>query len=192
MSDITTIINSLVELEGQLRVLRDRDSAEARALLTGKYAAFRDEMEQFLAPVADAHLPEVKTGEAEDSEVVDETDAATAAIERGESREDPPAPVVEAEPEPEPEPDPAAPYRPVAQHFRNTALLKAFTLNDKFRYIRDIFGGEEAEFTDTLDILADMDSFAEARDYIVHDMMLDPDNDSVAALLETVRRYMPR
>lgn len=188
MSDITAIINSLVELEGQLRVLRDRDSAEARALLAAKYAAFRDEMEQFLAPAADAHLPEVKNEEAEDSEVVDETDAATAAIERGESREEPHAPVVE----PEPEPEPAALYPPATPHFRNTALLKAFTLNDKFRYIRDIFGGEEAEFTDTLDILADMDSFAEARDYIVHDMMLDPDNDSVSALLETVRRYMPR
>ncbi|MDE6467688.1 MAG: hypothetical protein K2L28_02190, partial [Muribaculaceae bacterium] len=100
-----------------------------------------------------------------------------------------------SEPEPdviEPTPEPVAPFTPATPHFRNTALLKAFTLNDKFRYIRDIFGGEEAEFTDTLDILADMDSFAEARDYIVHDMMLDPDNDSVAALLETVRRYMPR
>lgn len=197
MSDITTIINSLVELEGQLRVLRDRDSAEARALLADKYAAFRNEMDSFIAPATDVHLPEVKNEEAEDSEVVDETDAATAAIERGESRQEPTAPVVEPVPAPEsdviePTPEPVAPFTPATQHFRNTALLKAFTLNDKFRYIRDIFGGEEAEFTDTLDILADMDSFAEARDYIVHDMMLDPDNDSVAALLETVRRYMPR
>ncbi|MDE6468916.1 MAG: hypothetical protein K2L28_08495, partial [Muribaculaceae bacterium] len=100
MSDITTIINSLVELEGQLRVLRDRDSAEARALLADKYAAFRNEMDSFIAPAADVHLPEVKNEEAEDSEVVDETDAATAAIERGESRQELTAPVVEPVSEP--------------------------------------------------------------------------------------------
>ncbi len=91
-------------------------------------------------------------------------------------------------PVPEPEEAPIAPPepQPVQKKHGNT-LAKAFTLNDKFRYTREVFAGNERDFNDTVAILADMDSFDEAREYLLGDMMLDPKAPAVAEFLELVK-----
>ncbi len=185
MADIKELIRRNVEIEGLLKVLLERDSIDAHSLLAEKFAEYQAMFTELLAEPAptatqkvaemadnleeEAQHTEVKDQEAESSEVDDETDAATAAIERGEIKQ-------QAQTE---------------HRAPNTALLKAFTLNDKFRFIRDIFNGSEGEFTDTLNVLADMDNAAEATDYLLNDMMLDRENPAVADFLSIVCRSMP-
>lgn len=87
----------------------------------------------------------------------------------------------------QPETEPAAVR---LTHQRNNALLRAFTLNDKFRFIREVFDGDERDFNDTLSLIADMDTFAEAEEYITGDMMLDKENPGVAEFLDFIAPYM--
>ncbi len=180
MTDINHIINLNVQLEGLLKVLAERDSVHARSMLAEKYKEYTALLDEFLAApsagsasdvrraaeslAADAHYVEVKDQEAQEAEDVDEDDAAAAAIARGEHR-------AEAR----------------AEAAANT-VAKAFTLNDKFRFVRDVFGGNERDFDDTVALLADMATYDEAADYIYNDMMLDPENADVADFMAVVRR----
>ena len=74
----------------------------------------------------------------------------------------------------------------------NTKLLKAFTLNDRFRFRRELFDGDDADFTETLKLLADMDSYAEACDYLYNDMMWDKTDPNVADFMAIVAANMPQ
>ena len=184
MADIKELIRRNVEIEGLLKVLLERGSIDARSLLAEKFAEYQAMFNDLLAEPdsaaahdvdeaavnveAEAQHTEVKDQEAESAEVEDETDAATDAIERGEMNMHP----------------------TTAARTPNTNLLKAFTLNDKFRFIRDIFNGSEEEFTDTLNVLADMQNAAEATDYLLNDMMLDRENPAVSDFLSIVCRNM--
>ena len=180
MADINHLIQLNVQLEGLLKVLLERDSIHARTALADKYRQYAAELEEFLAePTAagaeaatqaaqklqqQATYTEVKDQEAQEAEDIDETDAAAAAIARGEARQ--------------------------VDRASNT-VAAAFTLNDKFRFIREVFGGNEQDFNDTVSLVAGMDSYAEAEEYITTDMMLNSDNAAVADFLEILRNNMP-
>ncbi|MBD5234658.1 MAG: hypothetical protein HDS65_10880 [Bacteroidales bacterium] len=220
MADIKELIRRNVEIEGLLKVLLERGSLDARSLLAEKFTEYQAMFNELLAEPtpeaarevahegaaleAEAQQTEVKDQEAVSVEEEDETDAATAAIERGEEEEKEereerevrePEKEAQEEPkreEPEVKEEPVAPAAPAKPRKANTALLKAFTLNDKFRFIRDIFNGSEGEFTDTLNVLADMENAAEATDYLLNDMMLDGENPDVADFLAIVCRAMPQ
>ena len=225
MTDINNLIHLNLELEGLLRVLAERNSIHAKSLLAQKYREYAAQLEAFLAEpseesarqleetasnlAAEATHTEVKDQEAESAEVIDETDAATAAIERG--VEEAPAQaaaelqeIEEAEQHPEPavDPEPAVEQAPVhtadsiavaaAQaapiaHVPNQKILKAITLNDKFRFRRELFGGDDRAFEDTLAILADMPSYDDACDFIYNDMMLDEKNPDVADFMAVLK-----
>lgn len=158
MTDIDKLIQLNVEIEGLLRVVLDRDSDEAKALLAQKYADFERLMARFLG------------NDTEEPEPLKE-----------------PEPVIEPAKEPEPVKEPGTFNKPLS-HINVNTILKAFTLNDKFRYIREVFGGNERDFNDTVAILADMDTFDDAREYLIGDMMLNPDAPAVADFLELVKR----
>ena len=219
MTDINNLIHLNLELEGLLRVLAERNSIHAKSLLAQKYHQYAAQLEAFLAEpseeaarqleetasnlAAEATHTEVKDQEAESAEVIDETDAATAAIERGveEAPAQAAAELQEIE-EPEQHPEPAVEQAPVhtadpiavaaAQaapiaHVPNQKILKAFTLNDKFRFRRELFGGDDRAFEDTLAILADMPSYDDACDFIYNDMMLDEKNPDVADFMAVLK-----
>lgn len=154
-TDLKTLIHIGIEIEGLLKVLDSRDSAEARALLSDKFEEYSNLMNNFLdSDHPDMHVPEVKSLEAEEPQLEDETDKAAAAIERG--------PAVD--------------------------IRKSITLNDKFRFVREVFGGNEQDFNDTIAVLSEMDSFREASDYLTADLMLDADNPDVADFLDVVAK----
>ena len=94
--------------------------------------------------------------------------------------------VPEPEPEPIPEPEPAQPTRTAV----NTRLLKAFTLNDKFRFRRELFNGDDDDFADTLSLLAHMPSYAEAADYLTNDLLWDTRNPNVEDFLAILKENM--
>lgn len=70
-------------------------------------------------------------------------------------------------------------------------LLKAFTVNDRFLFIRELFHGDRDDFSRTVSIIAAMPDIEEAREFIYQDLMWDSDNPAVASFVELVGRYLP-
>lgn len=68
-------------------------------------------------------------------------------------------------------------------------LRRAFTLNDKFRYRRELFGSNDALFADTLDTLTAMTSLDEALDYLYNNLGWDQENDDVKDFVATVTNH---
>lgn len=142
------------------------------------------------AYLLDPKLQTVKDQEAEEPQVKPETVAATEAIERGEPAETPLA----AEPQmtiadkladqtPELRLDEAL----LRKGARN--LRKAFTLNDKFRFRRELFGGDDSLFGQTLDDLQDLPDYDEAVAYVRATLGWDMDNPEVQDFMAVVQSH---
>lgn len=69
------------------------------------------------------------------------------------------------------------------------SLRALFSLNDKFRFRRELFGNSDAAFTDTINLLSAMHSLDEATEYLTADLGWDPEADDVKAYLAIVSRY---
>jgi len=68
-------------------------------------------------------------------------------------------------------------------------IRKAFTLNDKYRFRRELFGNSDIAFSDALDMVASMHSYEEAHDYFSNDLGWNLDNDDVKDFLEVVSSH---
>lgn len=68
-------------------------------------------------------------------------------------------------------------------------IYKAFTLNDKFRFRRELFRDSQQEFDEALDIIAQMSTIEEAEEYIYDDLCWDPDSEAVKEFMEVVARH---
>ncbi|MDE6853574.1 MAG: hypothetical protein K2J38_00790 [Muribaculaceae bacterium] len=178
MTDYRRLISLSVEIEGLLRILENRADDTAAALLGDKYAEFKGFMDELTAePVENFAEPERE----QEADVVDAW-----AQEPMPEPETEPEPV--AEPEPEAEPEPAVEPQPTARTPRKPEIGKHLTLNDKYGFVRDVFNGDEADFQATLDVIGEMTSPEDAADYIVGDLMLDADNDSVRKFMEFIEK----
>lgn len=69
------------------------------------------------------------------------------------------------------------------------SLRQMFTINDKFRFRRELFGNSETEFADTLNLVSAMGSLAEAEDYFYGDLEWDADSEEVEAFMGIITRY---
>lgn len=206
MTDIDNLLNQSVEIESLLRLLRDRDSLEARTLLGQKVDAYLGAVKAFLAApaahaapqaeaaqprglevLAQAHAVEVKDQEAVEPEDRTEADLAEAAVAREETASAAAEIAAEA-PVEAPKARPLAESRPRDHAARN--LAKAFTLNERFRFIREVFGGDAVDFENTLHVLEDFDNPDEVADYIYNEMMLDPADRAVADFVTLVQNHI--
>lgn len=188
MESVNSVITSVITLEGLLRVYETRREpqalAEARRLAAeisamldtavtpaGTPATPAEPAATAPAPVA-APAPEPQD---EDVEVVavEETPAEPA-----------PAPSPAQAPTPAPSPAPAP-----ASHVVVGDIRRSLTLNDKFRFIRELFGGSDVDFNGTLDLIATMHSPAEAREYLLQDLAWDAESPLVADFLAYVDNY---
>lgn len=211
MTEINRLIRLNIEIEGLLRVLEERHSDDARSMLAEKFEGYaalmrayvggHEPLGDFAAPVTvevpepEVYEPivsneneetavepvvepdlepvsepvdlEIKEQEAVEPELVDETDAATAAITLGEAKGQ------------------------GASRCAGEALLKAFTLNDKFRFRRELFAVDDDDFSSTLVLLAQMPSYEEAADYLFHDLLWDRRDENVQAFMEILKAHMP-
>lgn len=68
-------------------------------------------------------------------------------------------------------------------------LRKAFTLNDKFRFRRELFGNNDELFGQTLDTLQQMSSYQQAVEYLEHNMGWDLKNEDVADFLSIIKNH---
>ncbi len=67
-------------------------------------------------------------------------------------------------------------------------LRGAFTINDRYRFRRELFGNSNAEMTDTINLLSAMSSIEEVEEYLLGDLGWDRANEDVEAFVSIVRR----
>ncbi len=68
---------------------------------------------------------------------------------------------------------------PAATAVRNDTVNVEFTINDKFRFRRELFSNSDVDMSDALQIATRMNSREELEDYFYNDLCLDPDRKSV-------------
>lgn len=73
------------------------------------------------------------------------------------------------------------------QHTRD--LRTAFTINDRFRFKRELFGNKDTELADALNMISAMSSFAEVQEYFFEDLEWDKDNPEVIDFLKIISNY---
>ncbi|MBJ2188982.1 MAG: hypothetical protein JFR41_10210 [Muribaculaceae bacterium] len=198
---LNRLIRLNVELEGALRVAAGRPSPEALEAAREKF----DEMTALFATLApasatnqhDEEQTQLKYDEAlngEDSPMDEPTDGMVPAdgqiVETDAEAEAVPAATSSPAPEAQRE-TPAQESRPIAvdERMLKSDLRKSFTLNDKFRFRRELFGGDDAEFSDTLDLLATMHSLSEAEEYIYDDLQWSREDENVAEFMDIVANF---
>ncbi len=165
MKDILEdLIRLNVALEGSLRVLLQRESPEA-------LAAARQDLDRINALFTSLETPADNAG----SQIQTEPAAAE-------------APVPAAADAAETATQAVAVDELVARH-ECRDLRQAFTLNDKFLFRRELFGGSDQELSDTIDLLTAMHSLDEAREYLLDDLQWNPDNDVVKDFLDIVTNH---
>lgn len=69
------------------------------------------------------------------------------------------------------------------------SISKAFTINDKFRFKRELFGNSDPEFSNALDLISVMRSIDEAEDYFYNELCWDVENEDVKDFMRIVRAY---
>lgn len=180
MESVNSVITSAITLEGLLRVYETRREPQALAearRLAAEISAMLD------TAVTPAGTPATPAGP-----------AATVAAPVPEPQEDEAEVVAVEESEPAPAPAPATAPAPTPAPV-NVApvavgdIRRSLTLNDKFRFIRELFGGSDVDFNGTLDLIATMHSPAEAREYLLQDLAWDAESPLVADFLAYVDNY---
>lgn len=68
-------------------------------------------------------------------------------------------------------------------------LTGAFSLNDRFRFCRELFRGSQQEMNEAIEALSQMSTAEEACEYIYEDLCLDPDNEDVKAFMEIITKH---
>ncbi len=165
---IDQLITLSVEIEALLRVLRDNPSPEAKDLLEEKF-------EQF-SQLFYTHIPQFG-----DIKVLKDLNDLN-------DLNDLKAP---ADPAPDPPPPAPEPIKLDEMLCRREAkdLTRAFTLNDKFRFTRELFDGDKTRFADALNMLMAMRSLDEARDYLAADLAIDPDSEAGADFITIITNH---
>lgn len=167
--DISQLLRLNVEMEGLLRVLAEREHPEAAEALERKSEDFNAKVRALL----DQYRPTVvKEDEAEAAEMPDSFDAVAfmdaamtapeAEAEPEELQETPEPAAVEAE-----APQQQSPVRPRVE------LSRVFSINDRYRYTHELFGGNMQRFQDALAAMSRMESFADVKAYLSEVLGLD-------------------
>ena len=68
-------------------------------------------------------------------------------------------------------------------------LHHAFSLNDRFRFRRELFANNDVELNDTLNLVETMQSFEEAEDFFYNDLEWDKDSPEVIDFMNIIRNH---
>lgn len=176
--EIRELLRLNVEMEGLLRVLAERDNIPALESLAVKAADFDARIRAFL----DAARPEIlKEDEAEATELPDSFDAVEEAEGSGTESQlsncrdarpvCPDGPQTPEEPE-----EPEMPVTVIQEHPKPGScadLSRTFSINDRYLYSRELFGGNMQRFQDALAGMSRMPDFAHALEYMTGTLGLD-------------------
>lgn len=68
-------------------------------------------------------------------------------------------------------------------------LRHAFSLNDRYRYRRELFGNSDSVMNDTLNLIDSMSTFDEAEDYFYNDLEWEHDSPEVADFMVIIKNH---
>lgn len=185
-----------VELEGALRVLRERDSYQALQVATEKFEAMSS-LFQSLKERAAANTPtEIKEEEAVGAEQAPLNEPAQKDVPDNAVIADSDASSIEAAVDEASKSAKESEEDPIEAKVSNITIpqtvgdiRKSMTLNDKFLFRRELFGGNDAELNDTLELLASMHSFDEAEEYIYDDLQWNRENPTVSDFMSIIKTF---
>lgn len=179
--DYNSLLRLAYEIEGLLLLQHHRGS--------DAQAAVDDMLAEKTAQLADAFRPACDDGALYDADAnmpSAETDAeiAESAVEEEVSESE----GCDVACEPGVQPDQLTLEEKLARE-RARDIFKAFTLNDKFRFRRELFRDSQEEFDDALRVISGMSDVSEAEEYVYDDLCLDPDNEDVKAFMDVVIKH---
>ncbi len=185
-----------VELEGALRVLRERDSYQALQVATEKFEAMSS-LFQSLKERAAANTPtEIKEEEAVDTEQAPLNEPAQKSVPDNAVIADSDASSIKAAVDEASKSAKESEEDPIEAKVSNITIpqtvgdiRKSMTLNDKFLFRRELFGGNDAELNDTLELLASMHSFDEAEEYIYDDLQWNREDPTVSDFMSIIKTF---
>ena len=194
MDEIKSMLREVLELEGLLMVADSRGDETPDAVFT----LIKEKIEQLREYTS--CLPDVAVDEQVDKQepIVEPEDEPEYVLEAEPEEELEPEIVPEIEAEPEPEiiknVDETAPEAIITldeAFIRNKAkdLKSAFSLNDTFRFRRELFGNSAADMNDAIDLVNAMNSYEEAEDYFINDLGWDAESDEVGEFMEIIRNH---
>lgn len=64
-----------------------------------------------------------------------------------------------------------------------------FSINERFRYKKELFDNSDADFNTTLALVASMDDYDEAEDYFLNEIGFESTNPIVVEFLKVIKRY---
>ena len=64
-----------------------------------------------------------------------------------------------------------------------------FSINDRYRFKRELFNNSDTDFNNTLALVASMENYDEAEDYFLGELAWDPKRGDVIDFLEILKRY---
>lgn len=187
MRTIQDIIDNIYELEGLMREIDIRADDAPRDL----YECARTKAEAILAQVSalntaaePATEPEILPADIpasfpDESEVIEETivtvpiEEQTVAIPVRDPLFDTPVNDVEM---------------PACQ-INRPPLRSMFTINDLFKFRRELFGNSEADFNEVLTLVSGMSSYSEAEEYFYGYLCWPADSEPVADFMSIINRY---
>ena len=68
-------------------------------------------------------------------------------------------------------------------------MRKALSLNDRFRFRRELFGNSDVNMNDTLNLIDTMSDYNEATDYLLGDLGWSMEEPVVQEFLQLVERH---
>ncbi len=64
-----------------------------------------------------------------------------------------------------------------------------FSINDRYRFKRELFDNSDASFNNTLALMASMENYDEAESYFIDELQWDVKRQEVADFLEIIKKY---
>lgn len=206
--DIERLLTLTYEYEGLLALALRRDNClppDVWRLLAEKAAAIHGSTDKLAAAAVSTPAPSLVVGEVVAPEPVEEPAIQVAALEEaaatvderlGEVLAEAPAPIVddEAAEEVEEEDTDATvgstmrlDEKLARENSRN--LRRAFSVNDRFRFRRELFGNSDIEMSDTINLVEAMSGYDEALDYFITDLQWDEENPEVRDFLSIIEHH---
>lgn len=87
---------------------------------------------------------------------------------------------------------PATAYIELDEPMTRLPLSEAINDDDRIRFRRELFNGNNDDFDDTVALLSDMSSYCEAEDYLLNDMMWNRSQPAVIDFLDILSHNMPQ
>ena len=201
-ADLKTIIDKTMELEGLLMLARSRRESgiddSLRRLILDKQAEVSRLIDDCFSAAGKQHsdmfagepLPEPVEDFSEEpvpvAQLVEDDDDDDVLVDEEEIDDDD-----EADDDVEllDEEESALTLDEALQRSMSRDLRKAFSLNDRFRFRRELFGNSDVEMNDALNLVETMGSLAEAEDFFYGDKEWDRESPEVKDFMEVIKKH---